>query len=829
MSAFQASCFSRTALSIAIGASLSILTESVLAELPDISYDMSTAHELSLQNDTTANPTDSNRLWYGDEWNNTSGACLFKNTKLTGSTDQLVDAIGSYAKSDTRITQAIENYFYIADESVNIRRAIGLYIGHGLSGYGDTLFEARDNVTMQTAGQVEEVWGVLAAESGAHIHDNHAVMTGGKATFFGGVGHAQNRFEILDSSAREDNPSESVFEVDIHNNRTTVTGGEIDRLYGVYQNREDHMNVTGETKNNLLEIYGGKITNTAYGVITNVSGLYSGNEVYVEGVDNSQKMIGSLLGLYFEPAQEERGEIEASNNKMDLVNANISNVTLVNASVNYEYGKLLNNEITVDNSVTENVSLITVADSANQDYEVSGNYVNLRGETQITRNLSFIQSNSANVHDNGLTAQGVHTIGQISGQYDTMILTVGEENNAETGSPILTLTNGSIDLSNVNVTVDSPDGLDPDGNYQLIHTAGGNIHVDQGTEFTTNGTLFTKTTFTFTEDFDKNSLTTDDLYGEDSVVDPEVTPTDNSKTLSDSILGSIAVINQGASFVAGEGMQAMESASLVKSKAVFGTIGGGKTRYDTGSRVDVDSMSLVTGAVTRVTPEWMVAGFIEAGFGNSESNAKGSTAEGDHDYYGIGAATRYRFDVPFYVDGSLRFGMASTEFSGRYTENSAHYDADSLYGSAHVGMGYVFDLTKTLSLDVYGRYIFTYLEGDTVSLGTVDHEKLVSEDTLTHTMQVGAMLRGKTTENIDWHFGLAYEHVADGDAESTVYTRTDRVALNVPTLEGDSGIVDMGITIRSTPTDPMALDLGIKAYAGDVQGVMGSATLSYAF
>ena len=245
-------------------------------------------------------------------------------------------------------------------------------------------------------------------------------------------------------------------------------------------------------------------------------------------------------------------------------------------------------------------------------------------------------------------------------------------------------------------------------------------------------------------------------------------------------------------------MQAMESASLVKSKAVFGTIGGGKTRYDTGSRVDVDSMSLVTGAVTRVTPEWMVAGFIEAGFGNSESNAKGSTAEGDHDYYGIGAATRYRFDVPFYVDGSLRFGMASTEFSGRYAENSAHYDADSLYGSAHVGRGYVFDLTKTL-------------------------------DTLTHTMQVGAMLRGKTTENIDWHFGLAYEHVADGDAESTVYTRTDRVALNVPTLEGDSGIVDMGITIRSTPTDPMALDLGIKAYAGDVQGVMGSATLSSAF
>ena len=96
-------------------------------------------------------------------------------------------------------------------------------------------------------------------------------------------------------------------------------------------------------------------------------------------------------------------------------------------------------------------------------------------------------------------------------------------------------------------------------------------------------------------------------------------------------------------------------------------------------------------------------------------------------------------------------------------------------------------------------------------------------------MQVGATLRGTTAENISWRFGLAYEHVADGDAESTVFTKTDRVALNVPTLEGDSGIVDLGITMRSTPTDPMALDLGLKGYAGDHQGVTGTVTWSYAF
>ena len=620
------------------------------------------------------------------------------------------------------------------------------------------------------------------------------------------------------------------------------------------------MSVTTETQNNLLEIYGGK-TAVAHGVISNISGNYSKNKVIVEGADNNERMIDVLYGLFFEPELGAQGITKATENSVNIINTNIDVVVLANlfGAENHlysfqqnsleitdsiagtirgifdghgtptKYDKLVENQITLRNSSVEKLYLVDINDSSVLDYEVSNNYVSLYGQTEITDKLSFIVANSSNIHDNGLIAQGIHTIGSITGQYDTMKLTVGMENDEETGQPILTLNNGNLDLSDVKVTVDSPDGLNTDKNYKLIHTAGGTIHVDQGTEFTTNGTLFTKTKFTFTEDFDKDTLTTDDLYGENSVVDPIVTPSDNSKTLSDSILGSVAVINQGASFVAGEGMQAMESASLLKPKAVFGTVGGGKTRYDTGSRVDVDSMSLVTGVVTRVRPEWMVAGFIEAGFGNSESNASGASAEGNHDYYGIGAATRYRFDVPFYVDGSLRFGTASTEFSGRYADNSAHYDADSLYGSAHVGMGYVFDLSKSLSLDVYGRYIFTYLEGDTVSLGTVDHEKLVSDDTLTHTMQVGAMLRGKTAENIDWHFGLAYEHVADGDAESTVLTRTDRVALNVPTLEGDSGIVDMGITIRSTPTDPMALDLGVKAYAGDVQGIMGSATLSYAF
>lgn len=564
--------------------------------------------------------------------------------------------------------------------------------------------------------------------------------------------------------------------------------------------------------------------------------LNAAQDVNTTFTGNTVTIDDAHVGVVYLNQTQSNGKFTYTNNTLNLTNAQSETAygiftSFTDDGVDTQIDKIENTVITLENStLTGDVYLIR-DHSKSSTSEITGNFVNLIGTSTVAGTLSFVDSNSANVHNNGLRAQGVHSVGQFFGQYDTLQLTVGTENNATSGAPILTLAQGDLDLSHIDVTIKNLDGLKANESYKLIHTAGGTIHVDAGTVFKTEGTLFTDTTWKFTKDFDKDTLSTGDFVKDDggSGIIPDVTPNDNSRTLSDAILGSVAVINQGASFIANEGLNAMDSASLVDQSAVFGTLGGGKTRYDTGSRVDVDCMSLVTGLVTRVTPEWMVAGYVEAGFGNSESSTHDASAEGNHDYYGVGLASRYHFNLPVYVDGSLRFGTASTEFSGKYTEESAKYDANSLYGSAHIGLGYVFDLADKVSLDVYGRYIFTYLEGDTVSLGTTDHERLKSEDTKTHTMQVGAMLRGTTPENISWRFGLAYEHVADGDAESTVFTKTDLVALDIPTLEGDSGIVDLGITMRSKPTDPMALDLGLKGYVGDYQGVTGTVTWSYAF
>ena len=71
--------------------------------------------------------------------------------------------------------------------------------------------------------------------------------------------------------------------------------------------------------------------------------------------------------------------------------------------------------------------------------------------------------------------------------------------------------------------------------------------------------------------------------------------------------------------------------------------------------------------------------------------------------------------------------------------------------------------------------------------------------------------------------------MADGDAEPAVTASGTRGALDVRTLEGDTGIVEAGITVRPNGTSPWSANIGIKGYVGDREGVSGNASIVYSF
>lgn len=229
-----------------------------------------------------------------------------------------------------------------------------------------------------------------------------------------------------------------------------------------------------------------------------------------------------------------------------------------------------------------------------------------------------------------------------------------------------------------------------------------------------------------------------------------------------------------------------------------------------------------------VRPNLTLAGFVEAGWASSESHVASTEADADHDYYGVGAAMRYDFQSPFYLDGAVRLGQISTEFDGSYGTGTAKYDADGLYATAHIGAGYVFDLTPDVKLDAYGRYLLSYVEGDDVTLESDAKEHFSMDDTTTHAVRLGARLEG-AFQTFDWYAGLAYEHVFDGKAEGELKFAGATATLDAPSLKDDSAIVDLGFTMKPEANGPWTIGVGLKGYAGDRRGGTGSVNVLYTF
>lgn len=460
----------------------------------------------------------------------------------------------------------------------------------------------------------------------------------------------------------------------------------------------------------------------------------------------------------------------------------------------------------------------------------------VEGNLEVSYLYSSVDPTS--VGEGTIEASGRNTVGGSVRYFERLVLTVGTDNETvddKHANAVLTMTGTGavLDLQGRELVLTGEDSTLFSDSYDLI--TGASVALDNTTTLVKEGT-FTDALWSFEELAENADPYADGLQivrgdlmsGGELISKGTLSANENSKTLAESFLGSIAFLNQGAEFIADEGMRAIVNAARSGKTATFGAVHGGSSRYETGSSVDVDGVTLATGVATKFG-NLTTAGFIEAGWASSESHVNGTEADGDHDYYGIGAAVRYEFQNPFYLDGSVRLGMASTEFDGRYGDASARYDADSFYGTMHVGAGYLMSITEALKLDLYGRYVLSYLDGDDAGLHTVNGETFSMDSTVTHAFRLGARLNGNFCDNAAWRFGLAYEHVADGDAESDVLAEGTRAALDVPTLEGDTGIMELGVTMTPSATSPWSFDVGLKGYVGDRRGVSGSALATYAF
>ena len=91
----------------------------------------------------------------------------------------------------------------------------------------------------------------------------------------------------------------------------------------------------------------------------------------------------------------------------------------------------------------------------------------------------------------------------------------------------------------------------------------------------------------------------------------------------------------------------------------------------------------------------------------------------------------------------------------------------------------------------------------------------------------------KTSFSLEYRDGferlLGYEHVFDGDAEADILFGGSAAALDVPSLSGNTGILELGLSVKPSASSPWTADIGVKGYVGDRRGAAGSISVLYAF
>ena len=435
--------------------------------------------------------------------------------------------------------------------------------------------------------------------------------------------------------------------------------------------------------------------------------------------------------------------------------------------------------------------------------------------TYIGRLGSFRGASSADHQQGRIVLRGHNTVNQTFAGFDSLQFDLS---TAEAGKAMLEL-GASLALDAQTLVINTAGHSSVSEDLNLIESTG-SVTLNNVT-LQTAGTFATKSMVITNNDGAGSfnlGLYYDELMAQKSVL------SDSTLTLSDSQLATIALTRQ-SSEEALNLLQSTENLSVDAPMKGFASLSGSSNFYELGTGFDLNGTSLTVGGALRINDKWSGVGFANFSDANADSTVSGFRGDSDMKTYSAGVALRYQTEMPFYTEGALVVGQADTDFVGSYTNDTARYDSKRFYTTAQLGVGSDFALSDNVNLNLYGRYSFTYLDGDKVSLNNAYNDTFDVDDTMVHAMRVGARVKGSVAPNVQWFAGAAFERVLDGDVEAMVKD----AKLKTETLKGNVGIFEVGATLAPNDLGPWTMDVKAGAYAGDRRGISGSVNLNYVF
>ena len=309
-----------------------------------------------------------------------------------------------------------------------------------------------------------------------------------------------------------------------------------------------------------------------------------------------------------------------------------------------------------------------------------------------------------------------------------------------------------------------------------------------------------------------------------------------SKALAEGSIAGLALANEAANAGIAFTKAFTPEAGVV---APFVHVQGSSVTHETGSSVHLSSVSLLAGIGTGIETgagKLSAGAFFEYGKGsyttnNTFDNANDVNGDGTSWYMGGGILAKMEFlqtgPGHFYVEGSAHMGTVHNEYDNSDLSDNygraAGFDMDSPYYSLHGGLGYLWNMAEGHDLDIYGRYIWTRVQGTDDTLTTGDRYEF--DDLDSSRVQLGVRYTYTGSERFQPYVGVAYEHEFAGSCDA----RTLGHSLASPSFEGDTGIGELGITMTPSETLPLSFNLGVQGYVGQKRGVSGNCMVKYEF
>lgn len=602
-------------------------------------------------------------------------------------------------------------------------------------------------------------------------------------------------------------------------NVVTISGGEM--TYSVQGGYAESDYGTATALENRVTINNGNINANVYGGLAQNKNPGTTGEAFQNTVTiNGGTITGWVLGGYADKGA-------SSYNHVEITNGNVgSSGTFVKGGWSVD-GESHHNTIFISGGKIDGAVYGGYSDSGG----AYNNSVTLSGSPEFSNNTVIYggYSNAAgNVTGNTLNVLGYTGSSVVSVQnFENYNFVLASQTG--NGDTVLSITNGVVELNNTNIAITGVEtgSVLKAGDEVTLISATQNTFTSFSGDSARQGALLSY-------DFEHVDTTTNALVVRVKSTGAQA----QAKGFSEGRLAALAFVNQGADFIANKALSlAVQDTQNGRLLTPFAIMGGGKSRYQSGSHINVEGVSALAGLAWghNLTPGRLTLGaFFEAGWGNynthnSFNNAPSVRGDGDTEYYGGGILGRFDFAGSatggFYTEASARIGSASNDFSSHdlgVGGAKAHYNSNSLYYGLHGGLGYIFNLTETMRLDAYGKLFWTHQNSDSVH---IFGQTLKFDAANSFRARLGSRLSLELAPGFTPYGGAAYEYEFCGKAKATAHG----YGILTPEIKGGSGIFEVGGIIQPDLDMGLYFDFAAQGYVGKREGLTGSISVGFSF